>query len=81
MRCGIHRTVHAGEVGPPSVVKEVGRSPGPHGRSGGEEAACHTRLFDVAGRGGAESGTRRPRLPDSGGPDPVPEAPGSEHAL
>lgn len=23
-RCGIHRTVHAGEVGPPSVVKEVG---------------------------------------------------------
>lgn len=23
VRCGIHRTVHAGEVGPPSVVKEV----------------------------------------------------------
>lgn len=22
-RCGVHRTVHAGEVGPPSVVKEV----------------------------------------------------------
>ncbi|PWA24336.1 hypothetical protein CCH79_00018683 [Gambusia affinis] len=26
LRCGIHRTVHAGEVGPASVVKEVSRS-------------------------------------------------------
>ena len=23
VKCGIHRTVHAGEVGPPSVVEEV----------------------------------------------------------
>lgn len=27
-RCGIHRTVHAGEAGPPAMIKEVRGAPG-----------------------------------------------------
>lgn len=87
VKSGVHRTVHAGEVGPATVVKEVsvagwwrGPSPrSPHSpRSGGPRWAPRCMS---AGRGHTQDREAGARLPHPGGCRPLQQAAAGKHAL
>ncbi|XP_036680786.1 adenosine deaminase isoform X7 [Balaenoptera musculus] len=79
---GIHRTVHAGEVGSAQVVREVsgragGRGPSPRSPRGPRWAPpCLS-----TGRGHAQDREAGARLPHPGGPGPLQQAAAGKHAL
>uniref|UniRef100_A0A8D0QAV3 Adenosine deaminase n=1 Tax=Sus scrofa TaxID=9823 RepID=A0A8D0QAV3_PIG len=84
VKSGVHRTVHAGEVGSAEVVKEVSglgwwwwagpHSPPPH-------CPRWAPLRWSAGRGHSQDGEAGARLPHAGGRGPLHQAAASEHAL
>uniref|UniRef100_A0A8D2CHH3 adenosine deaminase n=1 Tax=Sus scrofa TaxID=9823 RepID=A0A8D2CHH3_PIG len=84
VKSGVHRTVHAGEVGSAEVVKEVSglgwwwwagpHSPHPH-------CPRWAPLRWSAGRGHSQDGEAGARLPHAGGRGPLHQAAASEHAL
>ena len=82
MKSGIHRTVHAGEVGSAQVVREVsgragGGGPSPRSPRGLRWAPpCLS-----TGRGHAQDREAGARLPHPGGPGPLQQAAAGKHAL
>lgn len=91
-RCGIHRTVHAGEAGPATMIKEVRgvRGGSPVGGPIGSPSGFHVSVAVLAGCSCSpcspgcvppEGRAHRPRLPRAGGPRAVQGAAENQDAL
>lgn len=84
MKSGVHRTVHAGEVGSAEVVKEVsgtGWWRGPSPRSPRSRGPRWAPRCLSAGRGHAQDREAGARLPHPGGCSPLQQAAAGKHAL